>query len=74
MQKNQKIPFLRIGLGILFFILILGPILILLSRAVYSNGQLNLTQSFTVLLDSENVNTIANSLLLGFLVVVVSTI
>lgn len=74
MQKRLKIPILKIGLGILFFILILGPLLMLFSRAVYSNGQLNLSQSFSTLTDAKNITTITNSLLLGLLVVIVTSL
>lgn len=74
MQKHSKIPFLRIGLGILFFILILGPILMLFSRAVYSNGQLNIAQSLSTVMDPKNITTIVNSLVLGLLVVIVTSL
>lgn len=54
--------------------LIVFPILTVFTRAVITDGRLNVTDALAVICDSSNLVTIGNSLLLGILVVIMSTL
>ena len=58
--------------AVLFF-LIVCPLMMIFARAVIVDGRLNLYQAWRTVCESENAVMIGNSLLLGFLVVLVST-
>ena len=69
-RKNLPLCFLA---GVLCF-LIVCPLLMIFARAVISDGRLDFSAAWQTLKQSENAVMIGNSLLLGVLVVIVSTI
>ncbi|MCR1984856.1 iron ABC transporter permease [Blautia coccoides] len=60
-------------LFVLLFVLIILPIVSVFSEAVIVDGRLDLKTAFLTVLSKGNVTTITNSLILGILVVLVST-
>ena len=56
------------------FLLIVCPLVMIFAKAVITDGRLDLLNVWQTLQKSENVQMIGNSLLLGLLVVIVSTI
>ncbi len=69
-KKNTKCIFLLLLLT--FFIII--PIIALFGEAVIINGRLDFSNAISIITDSSNVKTITNSLILGALVVIVSSV
>lgn len=55
-------------------VLIVCPLAMIFARAVIPDGRLDLYRVWTIIADSENVQTIANSLMLGICVVLCSTL
>lgn len=68
--KNNKKYWMITSL-LLFFIII--PVITVFAEAVIYDGRLNFSNAFKVLVGSENLKTIGNSMLLGGLVVITST-
>lgn len=58
---------------VLLFLMIVVPVITVFLEAVYPDGHLDFTNAWQIISRSENVTTILNSLLLGTLVVLVST-
>ena len=56
------------------FVLIVCPLIMILVKAVIRDGRLDFSAAWQTLVESENAKMILNSLLLGLLVVIVSTI
>lgn len=71
-RADKVIPVVLLGM-ILFF-LIVCPVLSIFAKAIIVDGRLNFSQAGETLLESKNAVMIGNSLLLGVLVVVVSTV
>ncbi|MGN0407561.1 MAG: ABC transporter permease [Bacteroides sp.] len=59
---------------VLLFLMIVVPVITVFLEAVYPDGHLDFTNAWQIISRSENVTTILNSLLLGTLVVLVSTL
>lgn len=72
-NKNYS-SLLRWGLILLLSIMIVGPLLSLFLRAIIVDGQINFSNAWQVLTDTTQLTTIWNSLLLGFLVVIFTSI
>lgn len=72
MEKKLRIRYLLIMVLLVFFIIV--PVITVFLEAVIIDDRFDFSNAINVILDSGNINTILNSLLLGFLVVVVSTI
>lgn len=60
--------------GLIVFILILLPLITIFIKAVIHDGRLDLLNAFTVLLKQGNFQTVVNSLVLGTVVVLMSTV
>lgn len=71
--KKQK-NFLPVILTAVLIFLIVCPVVMIFARAVIVDGRLDLYHAWHTLRSSENVVMIGNSMLLGILVVIVSTI
>lgn len=71
-RANKVIPV--VILGMILFFLIVCPVLSIFAKAIIVDGRLNFSQAGETLLESKNAVMIGNSLLLGVLVVVVSTV
>lgn len=71
--KKQK-NFLPVILTAILIFLIVCPVVMIFARAVIVDGRLDLYHAWHTLKSSENVVMIGNSMLLGILVVIVSTI
>lgn len=71
--KKQK-NFLPVILTVVLIFLIVCPVVMIFARAVIIDGRLDLYHAWNTLRSSENVVMIGNSMLLGILVVIVSTI
>ena len=56
------------------FLLIILPILTVFQKAVMVNGRFDFSAAWNTVMDKDNIETITNSLLLGVLVVLVSTV
>jgi len=69
---KKKLPLL--GLGILLVFLTVCPLVMIFAKAVMVDGRLDLIAVWRILCESENVKMIGNSLLLGGLVVIVSSL
>lgn len=61
-------------LVVLLVFLIVCPVMMIFARAVIVDGRLDFYHAWDTLRNSENVTMIGNSLLLGILVVIVSTV
>lgn len=61
-------------LAVVLFLLIVCPLIMILAKAVIFDGRLDLYNAWQTLRKSDNLQMIGNSLLLGLLVVIVSTI
>lgn len=61
-------------LSVLLVFLIVCPVVMIFARAVIVDGRLDFYHAWDILRNSENVTMIGNSLLLGILVVIVSTV
>ena len=72
MNKHKKIQLLVIAALLLFFIIF--PVLTVFWEGVNVDGQFAPGKALAVILKSSNLETISNSLLLGVLVVIVSTL
>ncbi|MCL2755253.1 MAG: ABC transporter permease subunit [Oscillospiraceae bacterium] len=59
---------------IVLVVLILVPLSFILSRALYSGGEFHLVSAWETLTNANNLQTIANTLVLGFAVVLCSTV
>lgn len=71
-KQNKNLMYACIAAVLAFLIII--PILTILIEAVMEDGRLNFKQALQIIGNSDNVKTMVNSMLLGVLVVVVSTI
>ena len=71
--KRQR-NFLPVILVVLLGFLIVFPVVMIFARAVIVDGRLDFYHAWETLRNSENITRIGNSLLLGILVVIVSTI
>ena len=71
--KRQR-NFLPVILVVLLGFLIVCPVVMIFARAVIVDGRLDFYHAWETLRNSENITRIGNSLLLGILVVIVSTI
>ncbi len=71
---NLKKNLLSLVLLVLLIGLILCPLITVFTKAVMVNGRLELYQAWETIASAENLETISNSLLLGFCVVVCATI
>lgn len=60
--------------SLLLFLMIIVPLISIFTEAVINNGRLDLLNAVKVVCQSENVKTITNSIILGVLVVIVSTV
>lgn len=69
-RKNIKCTTLLI----LLFLMIVVPVITVFAEAVYKDGHISFVNAWHVISQSENVVTITNSLILGVLVVIVSTL
>lgn len=69
---KKRIPLIL--LFVLLFFLIVCPLMMVFGRAVIVNDRLDLLDAWQTLMESENAKMIGNSMLLGILVVIVSTI
>lgn len=74
MAKQSSNYKLTIPLILLLLFLIIWPILSIFSRAIIHDGKLDFLQAQEILSKSENLQMIANSLLLAALVVIVTTL
>lgn len=71
-KTGKNVVYLIIAAVLAFLILV--PILTVFMEAVMTDGRLDFSGALRVVLDSKNTETIGNSLLLGLLVVIVSTL
>ena len=71
--KRQR-NFLPVILAVLLGFLIVCPVVMIFARAVIVDGRLDFYHAWETLRNSENITMIGNSLLLGALVVIVSTV
>lgn len=71
--KTQK-NFLPVILAILLVFLIVCPVVMIFAKAVIVDGRLDFYHAWDTLRNSENIAMIGNSLVLGVLVVIVSTV
>lgn len=71
--KRQR-NFLPVILAVLLGFLIVCPVVMIFARAVIVDGRLDFYHAWETLRNSENITMIGNSLLLGVLVVIVSTV
>lgn len=69
---KKNIPL--IGLTCILLFLIVCPLLMIFAKAVIVDGRFDLVSAWHTLIESENAQMIGNSLLLGLLVVIVSSI
>ena len=74
MRLNVKKNLPRALLLALLTVLILCPLITVFAKAVITDGRLDLYQAWRIVADSENTQTIVNSLLLGVCVVLCSTV
>lgn len=70
--KKQSLVYFTIF--VLLFAMVILPILAIFKEAVIIDGNFNFTKAIETIANKNNLTTIKNSLLLGFLVVLVSTI
>ena len=71
-KVSRNIVYVIISLVLAFLIVV--PVVTVFSEAVITDGRLDLSNAIRTVCNSENVKTILNSLLLGVLVVLVSTL
>ncbi len=71
---NGKQRLVYFTIFVILFALIILPVVTVFGEAVMVDGRFNLSNALQTIGDSENVTTITNSLLLGLLVVIVSTV
>ena len=71
---NNRRRLSSILLIVLLFFFIIVPMITVLLKAVITDGRFDLANALQTILDHDNVETIRNSLLLGFLVVITSTV
>lgn len=71
-RLKQNLPL--IFLTLVLFFLIICPLLMIFAKAVILDGRLDFSMAVQTLKDNENVVMIANSVILGVLVVIVSTL
>lgn len=69
---KQHLPLL--SLALLLFVLIVCPLIMIFSKAVVVDGRLDLSMAWQTLTESKNARMIGNSILLGLLVVALSTL
>ena len=65
---------LQLLLLIALTILILCPLLMIFTKAVFVNGRFDFTYAFEIIFKNENIQTVFNSLSLAFWVVIVSSL
>ena len=73
-NTNTRKRINSIILLILLFAMIVVPIITIFAEAVYNDGHIDIANAWQIICRSENITTITNSLILGALVVVVSTL
>ena len=77
-RTMRRIHLKKNALSVLLLVLLTGlilcPLITVFSKAVIIDGRLNLYQAWRIIISSENVQTVCNSLLLGICVVLCSTI
>ena len=71
-DKKQTIVYFTIF--VILFALVILPVIAVFSEAVIVDGRFDFSNALRTVIDKENLTTITNSLLLGVLVVIVSTI
>ena len=71
---NGKQRLVYFTIFVILFALIILPVVTVFGEAAMVDGRFNLSNALQTIGDSENVTTITNSLLLGLLVVIVSTV
>ena len=69
---KKRLPLIIIAAALLF--LIVCPLIMIFAEAVIRDGSLDFASAWQTLAESENLQMILNSLLLGLLVVIVSTV
>lgn len=74
MKQQMKKKTVGIILILILFLMIIVPIITVFAEAVFHNDRLDFANAWQIITRSENVTTVTNSLLLGILVVIVSTI
>lgn len=72
-QDNMRYIVLAI-IAVILFVLIICPLGAIFATALFQDGKLNIAGAIDVVVQSENAQMIANSLFLGALVVIVSTL
>lgn len=72
MNRKQKYKYWIIAIFLLFFIIV--PIITVFGEAAIVDGRLNFTRPMHIIGDKGNLETIRNSMILGILVVITSTI
>ena len=73
-KTERKDTAIHICLLVIVTLLIVVPILTVFMEAVWDNGSINFSKFISTIMDSNNVETITNSLLLGVCVIVLSTL
>lgn len=73
-KKNNKISVIYFIIAVLLAFFIIFPIITVFMKAVIVNGRLDFSNALHVIGNSDNIETIRNSLVLGVLVVIVSSI
>ncbi len=71
---NGKQRIVYFTIFVVLFALIILPVVTVFGEAVIVDGRFDFSNALQTIGDSENITTITNSLLLGFLVVIVSTV
>lgn len=72
MMKKPNIKYWVITVVLLFFIIV--PVITVFTEAIIVDGRLNFTNTIAVIGNSDNLETVVNSILLGVLVVITSTV
>lgn len=73
-QTNRKADLPLLLLAVVLIFLIVCPVGMIFAKAVMQNGRLDFSPAVQTLLNPENAHMIGNSLLLGVLVVLLSTL
>ena len=71
---NWKTNLVNIVLLIVLFALIICPLLSVFAKAIITDGHLDIYNALSIISNSDNIETIINSLKLGIWVVIVSTV
>ena len=73
-STGKKRTLVYFTIFVVLFALVILPIIAVFSEAVIVDGRFDFSSALQTIADKDNVTTITNSMLLGFLVVIVSTI